>query len=99
MAPFRQPDHLAGPPPEPDRAGVDVSETAYSGRLGSDGIDGQDRAVGAHRDVVVIVDTDPGARSIGEFSLGFNPYIQSPMCDILFDEKIAGSLHFTPGQA
>ncbi len=21
------------------------------------------------------------------------------MCDILFDEKIAGSLHFTPGQA
>jgi aminopeptidase len=46
-----------------------------------------------------ILDTDPGARYIGEFSLGFNPYIQSPMCDILFDEKIAGSLHFTPGQA
>ena len=46
-----------------------------------------------------ILDTDPGARSIGEFSLGFNPYIQSPMCDILFDEKIAGSLHYTPGQA
>jgi aminopeptidase len=46
-----------------------------------------------------ILDTDPGARYIGEFSLGFNPFIQSPMCDILFDEKIAGSLHFTPGQA
>ena len=46
-----------------------------------------------------ILDTDPGARYIGEFSLGFNPYIQNPMCDILFDEKIAGSLHFTPGQA
>ena len=46
-----------------------------------------------------ILDTDPGARYIGEFSLGFNPYIMSPMCDILFDEKIAGSLHFTPGQA
>ncbi len=46
-----------------------------------------------------ILDTDPGARYIGEFSLGFNPYIQTPMCDILFDEKIAGSLHFTPGQA
>ncbi len=45
-----------------------------------------------------ILDTDPGARYIGEFSLGFNPYIQNPMCDILFDEKIAGSLHFTPGQ-
>ena len=41
----------------------------------------------------------PGARYVGEFSLGFNPYILNPMCDILFDEKIAGSLHFTPGQA
>jgi aminopeptidase len=46
-----------------------------------------------------ILDTDAGARYIGEFSLGFNPYILTPMCDILFDEKIAGSLHFTPGQA
>jgi len=46
-----------------------------------------------------IFDTDAGARYVGEFSLGFNPHIQSPMCDILFDEKIAGSLHFTPGQA
>jgi aminopeptidase len=46
-----------------------------------------------------ILDTDPGARYIGEFSLGFNPYILNPMCDILFDEKIAGSLHFTPGNA
>jgi aminopeptidase len=46
-----------------------------------------------------ILDTDAGSRYIGEFSLGFNPHIQNPMCDILFDEKIAGSLHFTPGQA
>jgi aminopeptidase len=46
-----------------------------------------------------ILDTDAGARYTGEFSLGFNPYIQNPMCDILFDEKIAGSLHLTPGQA
>jgi aminopeptidase len=46
-----------------------------------------------------ILDTDKGARYIGEFSLGFNPYILTPMCDILFDEKIAGSLHFTPGNA
>ncbi|MBE7498768.1 MAG: aminopeptidase [Verrucomicrobiales bacterium] len=46
-----------------------------------------------------ILDTDPGARFIGEFALGFNPHIQNPMCDILFDEKIAGSLHFTPGNA
>ena len=46
-----------------------------------------------------ILDSDAGARYIGEFSLGFNPYILRPMRDILFDEKIAGSFHFTPGQA
>jgi len=46
-----------------------------------------------------ILNSDPGARYIGEFSLGFNPYVLEPMRDILFDEKIAGSFHFTPGQA
>jgi aminopeptidase len=46
-----------------------------------------------------IFDTDPGARYIGEFAIGFNPEIKEPMRDILFDEKIAGSFHFTPGQA
>jgi aminopeptidase len=46
-----------------------------------------------------ILDSDPGARYIGEFSLAFNPRILQPMRDILFDEKIAGSFHFTPGQA
>lgn len=46
-----------------------------------------------------ILDTDRGARYIGEFALGFNPYIREPMRDILFDEKICGSFHFTPGQA
>jgi aminopeptidase len=46
-----------------------------------------------------ILDSDPGARYIGEFALGFNPHIQQPMRDILFDEKIAGSFHFTPGRA
>ncbi len=46
-----------------------------------------------------ILDTDAGARFIGEFAIGFNPHILNPLCDILFDEKIAGSLHFTPGQA
>ena len=44
-----------------------------------------------------IFETDEGARYVGEFSLGFNPMIKTPMGDILFDEKIAGSLHFTPG--
>jgi aminopeptidase len=46
-----------------------------------------------------ILNSDGGARYIGEFSLGFNPYVLEPMRDILFDEKIAGSFHFTPGQA
>lgn len=46
-----------------------------------------------------ILDTDAGARYIGEFSLAFNPHITHAMRDILFDEKIAGSFHFTPGQA
>jgi len=46
-----------------------------------------------------ILDSDAGARYIGEFALGFNPHILTPMRDILFDEKIAGSFHFTPGNA
>ena len=46
-----------------------------------------------------ILDSDVGARYIGEFAIGFNPHVREPMRDILFDEKIAGSFHFTPGQA
>jgi aminopeptidase len=46
-----------------------------------------------------LLDTDEGARYVGEFSLGFNPFILHPMKDTLFDEKIAGSMHLTPGQA
>ncbi|MDF9409754.1 MAG: Aminopeptidase 2 [Pelotomaculum sp. PtaB.Bin013] len=46
-----------------------------------------------------VLDTDEGARYIGEFALGVNPYIKKPMKDTLFDEKIAGSIHFTPGSA
>ncbi len=44
-----------------------------------------------------IFDTDEGARYVGEFALGVNPYITRAMGDILFDEKISGSIHFTPG--
>ncbi|WP_297276041.1 aminopeptidase [uncultured Brachyspira sp.] len=44
-----------------------------------------------------ILDTDAGSRYIGEFAIGVNPYITEPMKDILFDEKIMGSFHFTPG--
>ena len=43
-----------------------------------------------------ILDSDEGARFIGEFAIGFNPIIREPMLDILFDEKIAGSFHLLP---
>jgi aminopeptidase len=45
-----------------------------------------------------VFDTDEGARFIGEFAIGVNPYILTPMKDTLFDEKIMGSFHFTPGR-
>jgi aminopeptidase len=44
-----------------------------------------------------ILDTDEGSRYLGEFALGVNPYILNPMKDILFDEKINGSLHLALG--
>ncbi len=46
-----------------------------------------------------ILDADEGARRIGEWSLGYNPHVLTPMCDTLFDEKIAGSFHYTPGNS
>ncbi|MDR3284740.1 MAG: aminopeptidase [Treponema sp.] len=49
--------------------------------------------------VNTVFDTDEGARYVGEFSFGVNPYILKPMKETLFDEKIAGSIHFTPGKA
>lgn len=44
-----------------------------------------------------VLDTDAGARYVGEFAIGVNPFVTKPMLDILFDEKISGSIHFTPG--
>lgn len=44
------------------------------------------------------LDVDEGARYFGEFAIGINPYVLEPMKETLFDEKIAGSIHFTPGQ-
>lgn len=49
--------------------------------------------------LAAILDTDEGARFVGEFALGVNPHILTPMKDTLFDEKIAGSIHFTPGSS
>jgi len=46
-----------------------------------------------------ILDTDEGARYVGEFAIGVNPFVTRPMLDTLFDEKISGSIHFTPGNS
>lgn len=46
-----------------------------------------------------ILDTDEGARYFGEWALGYNPNVLHPMKDTLFDEKIAGSFHLTPGNS
>ena len=46
-----------------------------------------------------VLDSDEGARYVGEFAIGLNPYVTEPMLDILFDEKIAGSFHLTPGSS
>ncbi len=46
-----------------------------------------------------LLDTDENSRYFGEFALGVNPHILHPMKDTLFDEKIAGSFHLTPGSA
>jgi len=54
---------------------------------------------GSQKDLRRILDTDKGARYIGEFAFGLNPHIRKPVRNILFDEKITGSIHFTPGQA
>lgn len=51
------------------------------------------------KEINEILDTDEGARYIGEFAFGLNPYVKNTMGDTLFDEKIAGSFHFTPGTA
>ena len=55
--------------------------------------------MGNEEKLLEIFQTDEGARYIGEFSLGLNPKILNPMGDILYDEKIIGSIHFTPGAA
>ena len=54
---------------------------------------------GDHAKLEDALDIDEGARYFGEFALGVNPYITKPMLDTLFDEKISGSFHLTPGNA
>jgi aminopeptidase len=54
---------------------------------------------GLDKELNAILDSDDGARYVGEFAIGVNPYINDAILDTLFDEKIAGSIHFTPGNA
>lgn len=51
---------------------------------------------GSSKRMEAILDTDEGARYVGEFAIGVNPYLRHHITDTLFDEKMAGSLHFTP---
>ncbi len=45
------------------------------------------------------LDRDPGARRLGELGIGCNPGITRPMRNILFDEKMEGSIHLALGQS
>ncbi len=69
-----------------------ISLTFEKGKIVKATCDGNDEKLNK------VFDTDEGARYVGEFAIGVNPFIMHPMKDTLFDEKIAGSFHFTPGQ-
>ncbi len=45
------------------------------------------------------LETDPGARFLGELGIGTNTHIQRPTKSILFDEKIGGTVHLALGQS
>lgn len=71
---------------------TDVSFTFKEGKIVSSSANHPER-------LEEILDTDEGARYIGEFAIGVHPYITKPIGDILFDEKMTGSFHLTPGNA
>ena len=70
----------------------DIRFTFVNGRIE------QASCTGSQEDLDRILDSDPGARYVGEFAIGLNPRIREPFCNTLFDEKIFGSFHFTPGR-
>ena len=79
------------PSPHQGKVFQNVHLRFEQGRIVHARADDHDKALQA------IFDTDEGARYIGEFAFGLHPRILTPMKDILFDEKISGSFHFTPG--
>jgi aminopeptidase len=46
-----------------------------------------------------VLETDPGARYVGEIGIGTNPGIDRPTGHILLDEKIAGTVHLALGRS
>ncbi len=58
------------------------------------------QATAAKNEVFLLhtLDTDPGARRLGEFAIGTNQDIQRFTGSILFDEKIGGTVHMALGQ-
>jgi aminopeptidase len=54
-------------------------------------------AAGDEQFLLATLDTDEGARRLGEFGIGCNPGIQQHMRNTLFDEKIEGTVHFAVG--
>jgi aminopeptidase len=49
--------------------------------------------------LLATLDTDPGARYLGEIGIGTNPGIDRPIGAILFDEKIGGTVHLAVGRS
>jgi aminopeptidase len=47
--------------------------------------------------LISVLDTDPGARYLGEFAIGTNEFIQQFTRSILYDEKIGGTVHMAVG--
>ena len=71
-----------------DRVRLELTDGVVTGATAAQGQEALD----------AILATDEGARSFGEFAIGFNPFITEPMGDILFDEKIGGSIHLALGR-
>jgi aminopeptidase len=57
------------------------------------------RAERGHEYLLATLDTDPGARYLGEIGIGTNAGIDRPIGAILFDEKIGGTVHLAVGRS
>jgi len=57
------------------------------------------RAERGHDYLLATLDTDPGARLLGELGIGTNGGIDRPTGAILFDEKIGGTVHLALGRS